>query len=242
MERAVVGDVFLDQFEMHGRLLGERQSEIRSRRCEAVLTAEEQGVSSSLEIEIGIAPGVKVGATSESLSWLVGSVFACVMHDSDGKAERARKLTQSGKDGGNLSGVVFVGALESDVGVEHEELRLVLFDGGAKPAEMFCSVEPESGLENQPYVEGIEVRLSCVGELEEPFAELLWSILGPVGEHGTGSRDVEATETRSSRSDGDGEFQSEPSLAALGLSSDDAHGPVPPELVDEPKRRVEGTG
>ena len=67
-ERALDGNVFLEQFETHGRLLGKRQSEIRPGWGEAVLTTQEQEVTSSLQIEIGIAPGVEVGAASEGLS------------------------------------------------------------------------------------------------------------------------------------------------------------------------------
>jgi hypothetical protein len=141
-ERALDGDVFLKEFEPHGRLLGKSEGEIRSSWGEAMLATQEQAVTSSLQIEIGIAPGVKVRAASECLSWVVGGVFACVMDEGDGESEGPRKLTQSGENGGDLGGVVFVRALESDVGVEHEEPRLVLLEGVPEPVEMFSSVEP----------------------------------------------------------------------------------------------------
>lgn len=84
--------------------------------------------------------------------------------------------------------------------------------------------------------------MASVGELEDTFTDLFWRILGPVDEDGTGSRDVETSETGSAGSNGNGELQSEPSLAALGLSTDDANSPVSPELVDEPKGGVDRAG
>jgi hypothetical protein len=241
-ERGFDGAVFLDELQTHRGLAGKGESESGSRGGEAVLPSEEQEVASSMQVEIGIAPGVEVGATSERLSWVVGSIFACMVDECDGNSKGAGELAESGENGGDLSGVVFVGALESHVGVEDEKPGLVLLKGKAEPMEIFGSVESESRFEDKPHIEGVEVGLACLGELLEPFPDLFGRILGGVDEDDSRPWDVESSETGLPGGDGDGELQSEPGFSAFGLSADDAHCPFAPELVDEPKGGVVSAG
>ena len=85
-----------------------------------MLASEEQEVASSLKVKIGISPSVEVGAASEGLAGLFGSVFSCMMDKSNGEPESAGQVAQSGEDGGDLCCIVFIGALKPDIGVEDE--------------------------------------------------------------------------------------------------------------------------
>lgn len=85
---------------------------------------EEEVVGAAAEVEVGVAPGVEVGAAAQGLAGGVTGGFAGVMDEEEGEGEGTREFAQGAEDGGDLGGVVFVGGLKADVGIENEEAGL----------------------------------------------------------------------------------------------------------------------
>jgi hypothetical protein len=232
----IVGGVFKDHFEPNGSFFGhESQAERRSWGGETMLAGEDEVPASRTQVEIGIAPGVEVGATSEVETWFVGGVFACVVDEDDGEAESSREFPQGGEHGRDFGGVILVDALKPDVRVQDKKFWAVSSEGESKSVEMLDTVEPERGLEDELHVERVEVRSPRTSDALNAFADLFRSILGGIDEDPTGLRDFEAIETGSARSHGDGDFESEPCLARFRRSTDDADGAVTPQPNDEPQ-------
>ena len=108
-----------------------------------MLTRQDEITASKTQVEIRIAPGVKVGATPESKTGFVGGVLAGVVDEDDGEAESSGEFPQGREHGGDLGGVILVDALKADVGVQDEKLGAVACECVSKPVEMLDSVEPE---------------------------------------------------------------------------------------------------
>jgi len=108
-----------------------------------MLTAQEEMMSSALEVEIGVAPGMKIGAAAKGLACVIGGAFSGVVDESEGEVKGPRELAKSGEDGGDLSGVVFIDTLEPDVRVKDQEHGLVALKGFAESSELVGAVDSE---------------------------------------------------------------------------------------------------
>ena len=108
-----------------------------------MLAAQEEMMSSALEVEIGVAPGVKVGAAAKGLACVIGGVFSGVVDESEGEVKAPREVAKSGEDGRDLSGVVFIDTLEPDVRVKDQEHGLVTVKGFAESSELIGAIDPE---------------------------------------------------------------------------------------------------
>ncbi len=108
-----------------------------------MLTRQDEITASKTQVEIRIAPGVKVGTTSESKTGFVGGVLARVVDEDDGQAESSGEFPQGREHGGDLGGVILVDALKADVRVQDKKPGAVACEGVSKPVEMLDSVEPE---------------------------------------------------------------------------------------------------
>ena len=108
-----------------------------------MLTAQEEMMSSFLEVEIGIAPGVEVGTAAKGLPCVIGGIFSSVVDESEGEVKAPRELAKSGEYGRDLSGVVLVDTLEPDIWVKDQEQGLVALKGFAESRELIGTVDPE---------------------------------------------------------------------------------------------------
>jgi len=108
-----------------------------------MLAGKDEIIASKTQVEMRVAPGVKVGATSESETGFVGGVLARVVDEDDGHAESSGEFPQGREHGGDLGGVILIDALKADVGVQDEKLGSVACEGVSKPVEMLDSVKPE---------------------------------------------------------------------------------------------------
>jgi hypothetical protein len=231
----VVGSV-LDHFEPDGSLFGdESQPERRCWCSETMLAGEDEITASSTQVEIRIAPGMEVGATSKRKARFVGGVLAGVMDEDDGKAESTRELAQGREHGRDLGGVILVDALKANVRVQDEQLGSVACEGLSKPVEMLFAVEPERRLEDELDVESVEVCSASTSDAVDALADLFRRVLGSIDEHTTALSDLETIETGSSGSDSDGDIESEPGLARFGSAADDADRALAPQAIDQPQ-------
>jgi hypothetical protein len=77
------------------RILGGEQLEahwLRGRGC-TVFDGQQQFLSSSHEVEVGVTPGPEVAATAESLAGKLGCVLAGMVDENDGGVEGAGELS-----------------------------------------------------------------------------------------------------------------------------------------------------
>jgi hypothetical protein len=146
------------------------------------------------------------------------------MDEEEGEGERPGDLTERGEDGGDFGGVVFVGPLESDVGVQDEEAGAVPGEGGPEALDGFRTVDTQAGLEDEIEFEGVEGSAPGLAEVLDALADVQGGVLGGVDEDGSGVRDGEASQAGAAGGDGDGELEGEPALAGLGGSTNDADG------------------
>ena len=135
------------------------------------------------------------------------------MDEDEGEGEGAREFAQGGQDGGYFRGVVFVGRLQADVGIEDEQPRLAQGEGGAQAIDIVRAINAERGLENEVEFERRERGMASVAELLDALAHLQGRILGGVEEDGPGRGHGEAAQAAPSGGDGDREFEGEPALA-----------------------------
>ncbi len=74
----------------------------------------------------------------------------------------------------------------------------------------------------------MKVSATGAGEIFDTLTELLRSILGGIEKNGTWLGDEESTEARTSGSNGDSDFESEPGLAGFGNAPNHTHGAAAP--------------
>ncbi len=71
------------------------------------------------QIENRVGPGVKVGGSSESETYVIGVIFSGVVDENDGELETTGEFAKGSEDRRNLGGIVFVYMLQSHIGVEN---------------------------------------------------------------------------------------------------------------------------
>ena len=75
----------------------------------AVLDGEREMIGLSLDVEVGIAPSMKLGAAAQCLpsAEVVGS-FSSVVDDNNGEMKQTLELTEVSQNGGDIGRSVFV--------------------------------------------------------------------------------------------------------------------------------------
>jgi hypothetical protein len=225
----------LADFQTEG-VFGESEGEGLWRGCGAVFCGEDEILAAAAEVEVGIAPGVEVGAAAEGLAGVVCGGFACVVDEEDGDVEGAGEVAEGGEDGRDFGGVVFVGALEADVGVEDEKAGAPVCESETEALDVLRAIDPEGRLDDEAEVEVAEGGAAGLAEIFDALADLEGCVFGGVDERMAGARDRVASEAGPSGGDGDGDLEGEPALAALGGAADDADGTGAPKTLDEPGR------
>ncbi len=202
----------------------------------AVLDGEDERVLLPADVEVGVAPGVKVTAAAEREPGLCAgaTVFACMMHDEDGDVVLALQGAEIPEQRGDLTGVVLVDAVQSDEGIEDEQARRIAADGVSQARLVAPAIEAQNGDGDDVDGNGCEIELSSAADAREARLDDGRRVLGHVEEDGARVVDVEGSEARGARGDRDGEIEREPGLAALGRAAEDADGSARPERVDEP--------
>lgn len=224
------GDAQCERVSVLVKLEGERGDG----RSGAVLDGEGQAVLGAAEIEVAVAPCVKLGRAAECLSGAGGSGFAGVVDKNDGGTQAALELAQEVEERGDLGRSILVDAMETDERIEHEEPGAQGIDGLAQAIAVGRSVEAEHGDGDDVDIERIERDAGSRGDTGEALADHGERVLGSEEEHGPGDARRKLAQARRAGGDGDGEIEGEEGLAALGLAAEDADRLVDPEGLDEP--------
>lgn len=191
----------------------------------------------SLEVEVRVAPSMKLGATPQCLSGTeVVSSFSGVVNDDDGQLKQTLEFTEVSQNGGDIGRRIFVDTVEAHEGVEEQEAWSQLLDCMPKPVLILASVEPERWSGDDLNVELGEAEIGDVTDPFEPAANNLKRILGCVEENASGAANGKMSKTRRAGSDGDGHIENEEALTGFGLAADDPDRLVGPQAFDEPSR------
>lgn len=187
------------------------------------------------QVEIGVTPGVELGATPKGLTC---AQMACglsgVVNEYDGEMEAALKLAQVAEDGSDLGGEVLVDSVKPDEGIEEKEPWSEAVHGIDEPFLVEYGVEPQRRRSDDVDVELGESELEMGADAFEPGADDVQGVFGGVEEDSALARDGKVSQARRAGGDGYSHIEDEEALATLGFASDDADGLVGPEALDEP--------
>lgn len=203
----------------------------------AVLDGEGElvAVAGTPEVQIAISPGVKLGGTAQGLSGSeVSAALSGVVHEHDGGLIATLQGPQEVEQWGDVCGHVFVHAVQTHEGVEHEHRWAQSADGLIKAIAVGLEVEPQAWGGDDLQVEVGESKGAGGADALESLTDDGGSILGGEEKDAAGARHGEAAQAGSGGGDGDGHVQGEEGFAAFGLTADDADGFGGPESLDEP--------
>jgi hypothetical protein len=199
----------------------------------AVLRREDEIEALAAEVEVGIAPGVEIGAAAKRHPRGLAVGLAGVMDEEDGEGETALEGAQIGQKGRDVGGGIFVDAMEADERIEDEEARAEGIDGVEETKKVALDIEPELGIEDEVDGEGGEIDVADASKAFETPADFLGRFFGGEEEDGAGLERLEGAEAGAAGGDGEGHVEGEPALAALGSAADDADGLRGPKAVDQ---------
>jgi hypothetical protein len=202
-----------DHFEVDGifRLCDETEGNGLGGLGGAVFKGKEELFAVPAEEEVGIAPSPAVNGTAEGAAVLgAGDVFPGVVDEEDGGVEATLEVAEEGQEGSHFAGVVFVGGVEADKGVEEDEARAELFDGGFQAQAVGRAVQTEGR-----FGDGVEgkVREGDVPGASHGFhsgAHGGKGIFGEEEEDGALGRDGESAEAGGGGSHREGHVEAEP--------------------------------
>jgi hypothetical protein len=152
-----------------------------------------------------------------------------VVDDDDGHLVAALKVAQEPEEWCDLTAGILIATVESDEGVEDEELRPQRGDGIGESDDVVLEIEPQARRRDDLDVEPFELESVRSGDSLEPLADNVKSVLGGIQEHPSGVRYHEAPQARSAGGDSDGEVEGEEGLARLGFTADQANGLFAPQ-------------
>ena len=190
-------------------MIGGQQME-RQRRwrgCGTMLDGEPQAVGPAGEIEVGIAPGPEVAAAAQRLAGKGGAAFAGMMDEEDGGVEGDSQFAQCGENGGDLTCVILIGALEAYERIEDQQLGALAGERKVEPVQVLGTVETERGVEDEPDLEGGEVGAARVRDALDATFDLMRRVFSGEDEHRPGTGDSEAAQARTTGGDGDRQLQ-----------------------------------
>ncbi len=139
----------------------------------------------------------------------------------DGGVEGACQLTQCGENGGDLAGVIFIGALEAYEWIEDQQLGALAGERKVEPVQVLGTVETERGVEDEPDIECGEVGAAHVRDALDATFDLMRGVFSREDEHRPGTGDREAAQARTTGGDRDCQLQRQKCLAAFGGSPDE---------------------
>jgi hypothetical protein len=212
------------------------EDDVEGIRCggSAMLDADGELVVMAADVECRVRPSVEVAGAAKSLAGGTPRVLPGVMDDDDGDVVLALHLAEEGEERGDFRGAVFVDAMKADEGVEQEKARSVLAEGAVDAESVAIEIETQRGGGDDVEGDAREGEASGSRETEESLLDVGGAVFRHVDEGGPRIVDGEAAEAGGVTSNGQGQIEAEPALAALRRSADDADAGPRPEGVDEP--------
>ena len=111
-----------------------------------------------------------------------------MVDEEDGGVEGACQLTQCGENGGDLAGVIFIGALEAYERIKDQQLGALAGERKVEPVQVLGTVKTERGVEDEPDIECGEVGAACVRDALDATFDLMRRVFSREHEHRPGDR------------------------------------------------------
>ena len=160
------------------------------------------------EIEVRVAPGVKLGGAAQGLAAAGGGgALLGVVDEEDGEVVETVELAQEGEQGGDVAGGVLVDAVQSHERVEHQEARTTTGDRVAQTLAMRGEIESHDRRGDDVDVELLEHAAASEGDALEALTHDVLGVLGGEKQDAAGSGHGEATQARPSGGDGHGDVE-----------------------------------
>ena len=136
-----------------------------------------------------------------------GAALAGMVDQEDGGVEGACQLTQCGENGGDLAGVIFIGALEAYERIKDQQLGALAGERKVEPVQVLGTVKTEPGVEDEPDIECGEVGAARVRDALDATLDLMRRVFSREDEHRPGTGDREAAQARTTGGDRDRQLQ-----------------------------------
>jgi hypothetical protein len=199
-----------------------------------VLDGEPEEIPLTAKIQVGISPSMQLRAAPQRLTGPYMSSFLGVIHQAHCGVEGSLKLSEIGQERSDFGADVFIRAVQAYEGIQNEEPGRDGVHRFAQALAIVLEIDAKGRSGDDVDGECLEVDAGGGADPLESFAHDVERILGGEHQHRARAMSREATETRRPRGDCYGKLEREDRLAALRLASDDSHGFVSPELLDEP--------
>ena len=153
-----------------------------------------QLVTVTAQIEVAVAPGVEFRGTTQGLACTSMAAFASVVHEQHCGVELALECSQEGEQWGDVGCCIFVDAVETHEGVEHEQAWAQGGDGVAETTAIVFEVDTQSRCGDDMDIERIERDVCGAGDAFEALSYGVQCILGGEEHDGTGVCDGETAQ------------------------------------------------
>ena len=142
----VLGAGIAIEFEVDGLGIGVDEPEVDGcgGRGGAVLHGEPQVVALAAQVDGAVGEGPQVSGAAQGLAVVCSAGFAGVVHDDDGEVAAALQVAETGEEGGDLLGVVFIDTVKSDQGIEKEEAWSDGAHGFEEPGPIAVEIESQA--------------------------------------------------------------------------------------------------
>jgi hypothetical protein len=178
-----------------------------------VFDAELESSMVAPHVQQRIGPREEVSRAAQALSGLARAVLACVVHDQDGDVVRALQFAEVPQQGGHLTGVVLIDAVQAYEGIEHEQARRILRDDLAQPPLVMRPVEAERGRRDEVKRQIDQSAPAVAADPPQARLDHGRRIFGHIEQHRPGVVDVEGAQAgRTARHRGR-DLEREPRLA-----------------------------
>src|SRR5947208_4822954 len=161
-----------------------------------------------------------------------------MMDQSERDAGLPLQRPEVSEERGDLTGYIFVDAMDSHQRIEYEHHWVMDEDRGLEPVLVLDAIQAERLRCDNPDIETREVESADPGECFEAGAQSGGGVFGGVEQDRAGSVNWEGSEALGAGGNGYGHVQREPALPGLRAATDHTHGAVGPELFDEPRLRL----
>ena len=133
---------------------------------------------SPAQVQIGVAPGVQLAASTQGLARPGGAALSCVVDQQHGGLEAALDIAQKAEDGGDLGDGVLVDAVQADQGVEDHEAGPDAFHRLHQALTVRAMIEAQRRDVDDRDVEGVEAGAGGAGDTLEAGTHDVACVLG----------------------------------------------------------------
>jgi hypothetical protein len=130
------------------------------------------------------------------------------MHQEHSQAELTLQFTQIGEQSGDLGGIVFIDAMESDQRIEDQQNRLQVLDGLGQALAVRRCIQPQRGRGDDFDGKVLEIDLSRNGDAFQPLTHHGQGVFGGEEQHFARASHGELPQASGARSDTGGDVQS----------------------------------